>query len=149
MCKTCNQLIWRKQEHYLCSTTGPLAPHALRGIIHASDVGALLGAAREGAMPKSLQDTMALLQAHEAELHQRGVRHVAVFGSVARGDARPDSDTDLLIELDPTHPLGLFAYASLTSYITDLVGAPVDVVNRHTVKILLRETIGREAVDVF
>lgn len=51
--------------------------------------------------------------------------------------------------LDPTQPLGLFAYASLTGYITALVGAPVDVVNRHTVKTLLRETIGCEAVDVF
>jgi predicted nucleotidyltransferase len=100
-------------------------------------------------MPKSLHDTVALLQDHEVELHQRGVRHVAVFGSVARGDARPDSDTDILIELAPTHPLGLFAYASLTRYITDLVGAPADVVNRQTVKPLLRETIGREAVDVF
>src|SRR5262249_45250184 len=107
------------------------------------------GQGTEGSMPKSLQDTVALLQAHEAELHQRGVRHVAVFGSVARGDARPDSDTDILIELDPAHPLGVFAYASLTGYITELVGAPVDVVNRHTIKTLLRETIGREAVDVF
>jgi predicted nucleotidyltransferase len=103
----------------------------------------------EGEMPKSLHDTVALLQAHKSDLHQRGVRHVAVFGSVARGDARPDSDTDILIELDPAHPLGLFAYASLTRYITDLVGAPVDVINRHTVKTLLRETIDREAVDVF
>jgi uncharacterized protein len=107
------------------------------------------GKGTEGRMPKSLHDTVALLQAHEAELHQRGVRHVAVFGSVARGDARPDSDTDILIELDPAHPLGLFAYASLARYITDLVGAPADVVNQQTVKPLLRETIGREAVDVF
>ena len=100
-------------------------------------------------MAKSLQETVARLQAHQAELHQRGVRHAAVFGSVARGDARPDSDTDILIELDPAHPLGLFAYASLARYIMDLVGAPTDIVNRQTVKPLLRETIGREAVDVF
>ena len=115
-------------------------------------MGALLvapGKGMEGRMPKSLHDTVALLQAHKADLHQRGVRHVAVFGSVARGDARPDSDTDILIDLDPAHPLGLFAYASLARYITDLVGAPADIVNRQTVKPLLRETIGREAVDVF
>jgi predicted nucleotidyltransferase len=100
-------------------------------------------------MAKSLQETVALLQAHQAELHQRGVRHAAVFGSVARGDARPDSDTDILIELDPAHPLGLFAYASLTRYIAEVVGAPTDVVNRHTLKARLRETIVREAVDAF
>jgi len=100
-------------------------------------------------MAKSLQETVALLQAHQAELHQRGVRHAAVFGSVARGEARPDSDTDILIELDPAHPLGLFAYASLTRYIADVVGAPTDVVNRHTLKAQLRERIVREAVDAF
>src|SRR5262249_54772051 len=61
----------------------------------------------------------------------------------------PGSDTDLLIDLEPAHPLGLFAYASLVRYITNLVGAPADVVNRQTVKPLLRETIGREAMEVF
>ena len=49
-------------------------------------------------MAKSLRETLALLQAHQAELQRRGVRHAAVFGSVARGDARPESDTDILIE---------------------------------------------------
>lgn len=100
-------------------------------------------------MAKSLRETLALLQAHQAELQRRGVRHAAVFGSVARGDAHPESDTDILIELDPAHPLGLFAYASLTGYITDVVGAPTDVVNRNTVKDLLRDAIVREAVDAF
>ena len=50
------------------------------------------GQGTEDEMPQSLHDTVALLQAHEADFHQRGVRHVAVFGSVARGDARPHSD---------------------------------------------------------
>src|SRR5215471_10658059 len=95
------------------------------------------GQGTEGSMPKSLHDTVALFQAHEADSHQRGVRHVATIGSDARGDARPDSDTDSLIDLDPAHPLGLFAYARLARYITDLVGAPADIVNRQTVKPLL------------
>jgi predicted nucleotidyltransferase len=73
----------------------------------------------------------------------------AVFGSVARAEARPDSDTDILIELDPAHPLGLFAYASLKRYITDLVGEPADVVNRNTLKARLRDAIIHEAVDAF
>src|SRR5262245_20679967 len=103
----------------------------------------------EGRMPKSLHDTVVLLQAHEAEIHHRVVPHAAVIGSVPRSAALPDSDTDILIKLDPAHPLRLFAYASLARYITDLVGAPADVVNRQTVKPLLRQTIGREAVDVF
>jgi len=79
------------------------------------------------------------LKAYQSELRRRGVRHAAVFGSVARGEARADSDTDILIELDPAHPLGVFAYASLKRSITDLVGGPADVVNRKTLKPLLRD----------
>ena len=41
------------------------------------------------------------LRAHEAQLRARGVLHVAVFGSVARDDDRPDSDVDLLVDLAP------------------------------------------------
>ena len=41
---------------------------------------------------------IATLQQHRAELEGRGVVHAAVFGSVARGQARPDSDVDILIE---------------------------------------------------
>ena len=100
-------------------------------------------------MAISLGEIVHLLQAHQAELQRRGLRHAAVFGSVARTEARPDSDTDILIEIDPTHPLGLFAYASLTRSITNLVGEPADVVNRHTLKARLRDAILHEAVDAF
>jgi uncharacterized protein len=45
---------------------------------------------------------------HQAEPHRRGVRHAALFGSLARGEARPDSDIDILLELDPDAPISLF-----------------------------------------
>jgi predicted nucleotidyltransferase len=41
------------------------------------------------------------LRRSEPALRQRGVKHAALFGSVARGDDRPDSDIDIMIEVDP------------------------------------------------
>ena len=53
------------------------------------------------------------LRAHEIDLRSRAVRHVAVFGSVARGSQHGESDLDVLVELDPERPMGLFEYARL------------------------------------
>jgi predicted nucleotidyltransferase len=53
-------------------------------------------------MVADLKSVLEALKAHEAELRQLGVRHAAVFGSVARGQARPQSDIDVLVDLDPT-----------------------------------------------
>ncbi|MGH8245804.1 MAG: nucleotidyltransferase family protein [Gammaproteobacteria bacterium] len=89
------------------------------------------------------------MQAHQAELRQRGVRHAAVFGSVARGEATADSDIDVLVDLDPERPMGIFEYARLKIYIGELLGAGGDVVNRKTLKPLLRAAILHEAVNAF
>lgn len=48
----------------------------------------------------SADDVIATLRAHEAELRAAGVKRLSLFGSVARGDAGPDSDVDLVAELD-------------------------------------------------
>ena len=68
-------------------------------------------------VPRSLPDVLSTLLLHEAELRGRGVCHAAVFGSVARGEVRPDSDVDVLVDLDPLQPMGLFEYARVKLYI--------------------------------
>jgi predicted nucleotidyltransferase len=50
------------------------------------------------------EEIIATLRLHQAELHRRGVRHAALFGSLARGESRRTSDIDILIELDPRPP---------------------------------------------
>ena len=100
-------------------------------------------------MRVTLQDVLGKLRAHEEELRRRGIRHAAVFGSVARGEARLDSDIDVLVELDPAHPMGVFEYARLKLYVDELLGGGGDVVNRKTLKPLLREAILSEAVNAF
>ena len=101
-----------------------------------------------------LPEVLRVLRANEAELRRRGVAPAAVFGSVARGEARAASDVDVLIDLDPDRPIGLFDYAEIKLYIAGLFGVdtldgPVDVVNRKTLKSGLREGILRDAVDAF
>ena len=100
-------------------------------------------------MHADLPQVLGALQAHEAALRERGVLHAAVFGSVARGEARADSDIDVLLDLDPERPMGLFEYARLKLFIGELLGSSSDVVNRKTLKPLLRDEILRDAVNAF
>jgi predicted nucleotidyltransferase len=72
-----------------------------------------------------------------------------VFGSVARGEAKPGSDIDVLVDLDPDRPMGVFQYARLKLYINEILDGAGDVVNRRTLKPLLRDHILSDAVDAF
>ena len=100
-------------------------------------------------MVATLDTVLDTLRAHEAELRRLGVSHAAVFGSVARGEAGADSDVDVLVELDQDRPLGIFEYARLKLYINELLDGTSDVVNRRTLKPLLRDSILRDAVHAF
>ena len=51
-------------------------------------------------MPVNLKTVSVLLKRHQAGLRQRGVKSLAVFGSLARGEATPNSDIDVLVEFD-------------------------------------------------
>lgn len=97
----------------------------------------------------TLDNVLDTLRTHEDELRRLGVAHAAVFGSVARGEATTSSDIDVLVELDQDHPLGIFEYARLKIRINEILNGAGDVVNRRTLKPLLRDSILRDAVHVF
>jgi predicted nucleotidyltransferase len=92
---------------------------------------------------------IATLRAHQAELRLRGVCHAALFGSLARGESKRTSDIDLLIELDPQAPVGLFEYVGITQYLADLFPVRVDVANRSSLKPLVRPRVERDALYAF
>jgi len=84
------------------------------------------------------------LAGHRAELTRLGVRSLALFGSTARGEARIDSDVDILVDF--AHPVGLFAFLEVKSDLERLLGRPVDLVTASALRPELRDSILREAV---
>ena len=76
---------------------------------------------------------------------KRGARRIAVFGSVARGEAQPDSDLDLLVDFEPG--ASLLDHIGLFQDLEDLLGVGVDVVARSTLK-TRDDHIRAEAVDL-
>ena len=73
-----------------------------------------------------------------------GARNVRLFGSTARGDLRPESDVDLLVDLEPDR--SLFDLGGLLSEVSELLGREVDVVTEKGLRPRIREQVLREAV---
>lgn len=101
------------------------------------------------AVPLDRDRVLAVLRSHREALRRRGVMRAAVFGSIARGDAHPDSDIDILVEIDPRSNLGMWEYAALTRQIRELFPMSVDVADRAELKPRIRATIERDAVYAF
>lgn len=96
-----------------------------------------------------LDAALETLRSNRQQLEALGVQHAAIFGSVARGQSTPDSDVDVLLDLDPAHPIGVFQYARLKLFLAALLPAPADIVHRKTLKPLLRDNILRDAIYAF
>ena len=89
------------------------------------------------------------LKGCEAELRARGVAHAALFGSVARGDDRPDSDIDIMVEIAPDARMDVFRYIGIVQMIKTLFPAGVDVSNRDAQKPHVRPSAERDAIYAF
>jgi uncharacterized protein len=97
----------------------------------------------------NVDDAVATLRRYEGALRARGIRHAAVFGSVARGDNRPNSDLDILVEFEPGAEGSIYQYMRLKDYIAGLFEGPVDVIDRDALKPYLRTPSARDAVYAF
>jgi uncharacterized protein len=94
-------------------------------------------------------DAITILRQSERALRERGVLHVALFGSVARGDNHPGSDIDIMVEIDPDARITVFDYVELKEYISNLFDGPVDVVNRDGLKSYVAPAATADAVYAF
>jgi predicted nucleotidyltransferase len=95
-------------------------------------------------------DTRTILQTHRDDIlsvaARHGARNVRVFGSVARGEARPDSDVDILVDMEPGH--SLFDLGGLLYDLQTLLGVEVDVVTEKGLRPRIRAQVIREAVPL-
>ena len=92
-------------------------------------------------------EVIALLSASRDEIVRRfGVRSLSLFGSVARDEARPDSDVDVLVEFEG--PTTFDGHMGLLIFLEDLLGRRVDVITAKGLKPRLRPLIDRDLVRV-
>jgi uncharacterized protein len=89
-------------------------------------------------------------EARLADLCRRyRVRELSVFGSAARGEMRPDSDIDLLVDFQPNAEVGLIEHAGLMLDLARLLGRKVDLVSKNGLKPRIRSTVLGEAQLVY
>ena len=93
-------------------------------------------------------EAISLLQAHKTELKRMGVDHLYLFGSMARDDARPDSDIDLFFDHE-RGKLGLYELIDVQEYTTGILGRKADIMTRNSIHPDLKQRIEKSAVLVF
>jgi uncharacterized protein len=89
------------------------------------------------------------LRAHELELKAAGIVHLRLFGSVARGEASPYSDVDLMVDLDGRKKFSLLDMSSLENRLSDILQVKVDLALSKSMKEPIRRSAEREAVLAF
>jgi predicted nucleotidyltransferase len=80
---------------------------------------------------------------------QYGVKELALFGSRVRGDNRPDSDLDILVDFLPETRIGFIGYASLQEALADLFMIEVDLVSKKGLKPIIRDEVLPEALPIY
>ena len=93
---------------------------------------------------------LALLRAQEPKLRALGVKRLRLFGSLARSEAGPDSDVDLLAELDHSFKFSLLDLAGLQRDLTALIGRKVDIATAiEEMRPRIRRRVEADAIEIF
>lgn len=98
----------------------------------------------------TLEEVIARLRAREDELRALGIERLSVFGSLARGEAGPESDVDLAAEVDPAARWSLFDHVRTIAWLEGVLGRAVDLVEEPAErKPRLQADIERDRVVAF
>ena len=89
---------------------------------------------------------IALLQQNPAVLKEHYIKSLYLFGSVVRGEDKPGSDVDILVEFQPDARVGLFGLSRLQRRLSEILGRPVDLTTPDALHKALKDRIIKEAV---
>ena len=93
------------------------------------------------------KDILAIIQANKDVIYSRfHVESLSVFGSVSKGEAKSDSDVDILVRYKITP--GIFSFLDLKHYLESILNKPVDLVTEGALKKDMRQEIIQEAIRV-
>lgn len=90
-----------------------------------------------------------VIRQHEAELRSLGTSQLWLFGSLARGQAVPGSDVDVMIAIPPGRKFSLFDLGEVRVELCELLGREVDVVIEEDLLPAFRRHIAPDLVQVF
>ena len=92
------------------------------------------------------EEALKRLAAQRARLKDFKVKSLAIFGSVARDEARTDSDVDVLVEFDG--PATFDGYISLKEFLEQILGTRVDLTTKKGIRPELRAYVEKDSVNV-
>ena len=116
-----------------------LAPHAL-----------IDGSRRRSVEGPDLAAVVKEIRRHRRELEKEGVEHLAIFGSVARGEARRESDIDIMITPSKSGGLNLFKIVGVADMLSAALQRKADVVTEQSIKeSRIRASVEEDAISVF
>lgn len=94
-------------------------------------------------------DVLKTLREHERDFRARGLAHLYLHGSVAKGLATPDSDVDLFFDIAPGSPFDLFDLVEVKEFATGILGRKADITTRGGLHPMLKDDIEKSSVAVF
>ncbi len=93
------------------------------------------------------KDILLILRTERQNFVDRyNIAWLAIFGSVARDEARPESDVDLIVEFE--HPVGLLQFIELQQHLERILGCKVDLGTKRSLKSRIKDQVLREAIRV-
>ena len=99
--------------------------------------------------PMNRAEIIARIKLQEPAIRAEGVEHVAIFGSRARGDARRESDLDVLIAVSPGRRFSLFNLSGVGLLIEGATGLPAQIVLERSAEPAFKNRIARDLTPVF